>query len=342
MTPSPGPRLRVAVLGAGSIGCYVGGRLASTCDVTLIGRPSVLDAITERGLTVGRAGRATARVAAEDLTLSVDTDAAKDAEVVLFTVKSHDTESAARALAGELDPESVVISLQNGLHNAPRLRDILEGPVLAGMVPFNVVQPEPGTFMQATSGEVMVEAGPAVTAFARAAKSAGLPLRTHKDIVAVQYAKLLMNLNNAVNALSGLPLRDQLADRDYRLVLALCQEEALAAFAAAGISPARLTPLPPSAMVRVLRSSDPMFSTVARTALKVHPEARSSMADDLSRGRRTEIDELQGAVVELGIRHRVPTPVNSRITALVRAAEQDGPEDLTAWTSEQLLAAVTA
>ncbi len=341
MTPATAPRLHVGVLGAGSIGCYVGGRLASTCTVTLIGRPAVLDAIAERGLTVGRSGRATAKVPASELTLAVDVEAAKDCDVVLFTVKSHDTEQAARALAGELDPESVVISLQNGLHNAPRLRDILESPVLAGMVPFNVIQPEPGTFMQATSGELMIEAGPAVTPFARAARTAGLPLEVRKDIVAVQHAKLLMNLNNAVNALSGLPLKDQLADRDYRLVLALCQEEALAVFSAAGVAPARLSPLPPSAMVRLLRAGDSIFTTVARTALKVHPDARSSMSDDLALGRRTEIDELQGAIVELGIRHHVPTPVNARVAALVRAAERDGPQDRTTWTSEELLGAVT-
>ncbi len=92
----------------------------------------------------------------------------------------------------------------------------------------------------------------------------------------------------------------------------------------------------------MLRAPDPIFTAVVRTALKVHPQARSSMADDLAQGRRTEIDELQGAVVALGIRHQVPTPVNQRVAALVRAAEQAGPEDLTAWSGPALLAAVTA
>ncbi len=335
------PRPRVAVLGAGAVGCYVGGRLAASCDVTLIGRHAILDPIRRGGLTLGRSGQPARTVPPSALVLSTEAEAAAGADVVLVTVKSHDTEASARAVAVYLDPQAVVISLQNGLHNVGLLRGTLANPVLAGMVPYNVVQAAPATFMQATSGELMIEAGVAGGPFAKAAAAAGVPLETRKDMVAVQHAKLLMNLNNAINALSGLPLKDQLADRDYRRVLALCQEEALAVFAASGVVLARLTPLPPVAMVRILRAPDSIFTTVARTALKVHPDARSSMADDLARGRRTEIDELQGAVVALGYERDVPTPVNYRIAALVRAAEQDGPDDPTSWTGAELLAAVT-
>ena len=319
----------------------MGGRLAASCDLTLIGRHSVLDPIAELGLTLGRSGQPARTVPPSVLILATEPERATGADVLLVTVKSHDTESSARAVARHLDPTAVVISLQNGLHNVARLRGILANPVLAAMVPYNVVQTAPATFLQATSGELVIGAAAAGAPFAKAAAAAGIPLETRKDMVAVQHAKLLMNLNNAVNALSGLPLRDQLADRDYRRVLALCQEEALAVFAASGVVPARITPLPPVAMVRILRAPDSIFTTVARTALKVHPDARSSMADDLVRGRRTEIDELQGAVVELGHQHDIPTPVCYRIAALVRAAEQDGPDDLTSWTGAELLAAVT-
>ncbi len=342
MTPTTGTRLRVAVLGAGAIGCYVGGRLAESCDVTLVGRSSVLDPLADLGLTLGRNGKPTVTLSPGRLTLATDPSAAAESDVVLVTTKSQDTEAVAAAAEPHLGTETVTISLQNGLHNAGRLREIMPGPVLAGVVTYNVARTGPATYLQATSGEILLEASQAGMPFARAASRAGLGVEQRQDIVAVQHAKLLMNLNNAVNALSGRPLKEQLADRTYRRVLALCQEEALSVFAAAGVTPARLSPLPPSAMVKVLRASDSIFSTVARTALKVQPEARSSMADDLAAGRSTEIGEFQGTVVALGDRLGVPTPVNHRIVALVRAAEADGPEDPTAWSAEDLLSAVTA
>ncbi len=341
MTPTTETRLRVAVLGAGAIGCYVGGRLTESCDVTLVGRPSVLDPIAADGLTLGRSGKPTITLSPDRLTLTSDPAWVADSDVVLVTTKSHDTEAIAAAAEPYLGTETVTISLQNGLHNARRLRDILPGPVLAGVVTYNVARTAPATYLQATSGEILIEASQAGMPFARAAGAAGLGVEQRQDIVAVQHAKLLMNLNNAVNALSGRPLKEQLSDRDYRRVLALCQEEALSVFAAAGVAPARLSPLPPSAMVKVLRASDSIFSTVARTALKVQPEARSSMADDLAAGRATEIGEFQGAVVDLGDRLGVPTPVSYRIVALIRAAEADGPEDPTAWSAQDLLDAVT-
>lgn len=341
MTSSAAPRLRVAVLGAGSIGCYVGGRLAEHCDVTLVGRPGVLDPIAVDGLTLGRGGKPTSTVPSAALTLTEDPSAAADADVVLVTTKSHDTETIARSVAEHLAPQAVTVSLQNGLRNPGRLRGILPGHVLGGVVTYNVVRTGPATYLQATSGEIMLEASPHGRALARAASASGLSVDQRSDIVGVQHAKLLMNLNNAVNALSGRPLKEELSDRGYRRVLALCQEEALAVFAALGIAPARLSPLPPAAMVKVLRSSDSIFTTVARTALRVHPEARSSMADDLAAGRRTEIDELQGAVVDLGGQLGIATPVNDRIAELVRAAERAGPEELPAWSSSELLDAVT-
>ena len=140
-----------------------------------------------------------------------------------------------------------------------------------------------------------------------------------------------MNLNNALVALSDLPLARQLADRSWRAILAGEIDEALAAMRAAGIAPARITGLPPSLLPKVLRLPDWLFGILARRMLAIDPEARSSMWDDLKRGRRTEIDELQGAVIRLAKQTGSPTPVNQRVTALVRQAEAEkrGPPGLT-------------
>lgn len=344
---SSGTAVTVGVLGAGSIGCWVGGRLAAGgADVVLIGRPRLLDAVGRHGLTVGDADADHAHVPADRLTLTTDPTALTTADVVLVTVKSRDTAAAAASVAAHLPPSTPVVSLQNGLDNPGRLRAALPNPVLAGMVPFNVVHTAPATFTRTTSGEVVVEDAPGADPLIRAAAAhadrgtrAHLPLTTSPDMDAVLRGKLLLNLNNAVNALSGMPLRAQLLDRDHRRVLAACQAEALAVFAAEGVAPVRPTPLPPRLVVRMLRAPTPVFSAVARASLRVHPAARSSMADDLDLGRPTEVDDLQGAVVARGARLGVATPVSAALVRLVHEAETSGA-DRRRWTGPALRAAV--
>ncbi|MEU3496855.1 2-dehydropantoate 2-reductase [Kitasatospora cineracea] len=328
--------LRIAVFGAGSIGCRLGGALAARDDVTLIGRPSAMAELDRAGLTV--TGPGDRRLHARPRT-AVDASAAAGADYVLVTVKSADTADAARLLDPYLDGRSTVISFQNGLHNARVLREALPGrTVLAGMVPYNVVRTGPASFHQGTAGALLLERAGAARRFADSAAAAGLPVGLRADMPRVQAAKLLMNLNNAVNALSGLPLREQLGSRPYRLVLARCQREALAVFAAAGLSPARLTPLPPEWMPSVLGLPDPVFRRVAAASLRVDSRARSSMWEDLQRGRPTEVDELQGEVVALAEHHRLPAPANRRLLELVRAAEEAPAPP--AWSGPDLLAAL--
>ena len=125
---------------------------------------------------------------------------------------------------------------------------------------------------------------------------------------AVLWGKLLMNLNNALVALSGLPLASELADRRWRLILAGQIDEALRAMKASGIEPARIAGLRPALLPKVLRLPDWLFRLLARRMLAIDPEARSSMWDDLQRGRPTEIGELQGAVLGLAERTGTPAP----------------------------------
>ncbi|MFK0193021.1 2-dehydropantoate 2-reductase [Kitasatospora sp. NPDC090308] len=335
---NPALPLRIAVFGAGSIGCRLGGALAARADVTLIGRPAAMAELDRAGLTL--TGPGDRRLHARPRT-ATDASAAAGADYVLVTVKSADTAAAARLLDPHLDGRTTVVSFQNGLHNARVLREALPGrTVLAGMVPYNVVRTGPASFHQGTGGQLVLERADAARRFAAVAGSAGLPVGLRADMPRVQAAKLLMNLNNAVNALSGRPLREQLGSRPYRLVLARCQREALAVFAAAGLSPARLTPVPPEWMPSVLGLPDAVFRRVAAASLRVDARARSSMWEDLQRGRPTEVDELQGEVVALAGRHRLPAPANRCLLDLVHAAEAAGTPP--AWSGAELLAALDA
>jgi 2-dehydropantoate 2-reductase len=324
---------RVVVFGAGAIGCWVGARLAATGNVTLHGRARVLDALHDGvRATDLDGGDVTARPA-----LSTDPRVVADADLVLVTVKSAATAEAAATLAAHVSPEATIVSLQNGVRNARVLGDGLPNhAVVAGMVPFNVVRPAPSHFHRATEGILMFGPCPPL---ASACAAAGLAAQQRDDMPAVLWGKLLINLGNAVNALCGLPLVEQLSQRAYRRCLAACQREALDLLATAGERPARLTPVPPAWMPRLLGLPDAIFRPLARRMVAVDANARSSMWDDLEHGRATEIDYLQGEIVALAERLARAAPANRRIVELVHAAERGGRRD---WRGDELLAQVTA
>ncbi|QIS13130.1 2-dehydropantoate 2-reductase [Nocardia arthritidis] len=332
---------QVMVLGAGSVGVYVGGRLASAgADVTFVGRPRVLDEIAASGLLLTDLDGNDAEVPNTRFWVAPKPDSAGSVDLVLVTVKSAATAEAVRDLVGRIKPGTLVLSLQNGIGNDAVIREILPTcVVLAGMVMFNVVQHGGGHFHRGTEGGLAVQDDPALEPFVELFAAAGLPLRRYPDLLPVQWSKLLINLNNPINALSGLPLREQLADRDFRRCLSLTQREALAAMKRARIKPARLTPLPPELFARSLTVPDAVFHRFAAQVLAVDPQARSSMADDLALGRKTEISWLCGEIVSLGAMVGMPTPVNQRLIELIVAAEQG---DQRRWTGAELFAQLRA
>ncbi|KRB21420.1 MULTISPECIES: 2-dehydropantoate 2-reductase [Mesorhizobium] len=321
---------RIVIAGAGSIGCYVGGCLAlAGRQVILLARPRIEAAVQQGGLRISDLEGRDRLVKNDVLGITVDPAAAlPGADVILVTVKSRATHEMAALINTHARPDAVVVSLQNGVDNADKLRAGLgQRTVLAGMVPFNVVQSPDGELPlrvhRASEGKVMIEDGgrAGLLDVAGLLSVGGLAVETHGDMKAVLWGKLLMNLNNALVALSGLPLANELADRRWRLILAGQIHEALRAMKASGIAPARIAGPRPALLPTVLRLPDWLFKRLARRMLAIDPEARSSMWDDLQRGRPTEIDELQGAVLSLAERTGTPAPVLKSVTALVRAAE---------------------
>jgi 2-dehydropantoate 2-reductase len=316
-------KMKIAVFGSGLIGTYVGGSLrAAGADVVLIGRARMQQHILEHGLVLTDLQKRRVRLAAADIPFALTPDSLADADLILVTVKSSATAEAAEAIARYAKPSAVVLSLQNGIGNSATLKKVLtENVVLAGMVPFNVVQTPDHRLHRGSDGEVMVEASPSFAPWQPLFAAAALPLLQHADFVAVQWGKLLLNLNNSVNALSALPLKTQLSQRAYRCCLALLVDEGLAVLARAGIEPAQVTRIAPRRLPLLLRLPDFLFTRIAAQMLRIDPEARSSMAEDLQAGRLTEIDYLNGAVVALAKAHGGDAPANRRMVALVRQAE---------------------
>jgi 2-dehydropantoate 2-reductase len=319
---------KIAVLGAGMIGTYVGGKLAAAgADVTLIGRARVIGDLRANGLRLTDLTGGDTAVGADRLKLSEDPAALAGAALVLLAVKSPGTAEAAAQIARFAPPDAVVVSLQNGVSNAEQLRTLLPArPVVAAMVPYNVAQPGPGHYHKGTMGELHAENSPALQPFAPLFAAAGIPLTLSDDMAGILWGKLVVNLNNAINALSGLPLMQQLVQRDYRRALALCQHEALRLLRRAGIRPAKVLAVPTWALPHVMSLPNGLYRRImARSGTRIDRHARSSMAEDLALGRRTEVDYLNGELVALATRLGRTAPVNARVVELVRAAEAGAP-----------------
>ena len=190
------------------------------------------------------------------------------------------------------------------------------GCFVGGMVPFNVIALGNGRFHRATSGDIVIEQDEALPA--EKLSVPGLAIRPTDNIEGVQWGKLLLNLNNALNALADLPLRRQLAQRPWRRLFADQMAEGLAAIRAEGIKPVSPTPIPP-----LLRLPNFIFEPMLGRTMKIDPEARSSMWEDLKHGRHTEIDYLQGVITEIADRHGLAAPLSRRIVELIRQAERE-------------------
>lgn len=299
-------------------------------DVTLLARPRVIAEIENNGLTITDLSGGLDHVPADNLKLTDNPDCLANADLVLVTVKSSATAEIAALIKAQAPVQSAIVSLQNGLSGITILSSVLpERDVRAGMVGFNVVPDGQGGFHRATSGDILIGEGP--VDLGDILSTSGLPITQTSQITAIQWGKLLVNLNNAPNALSGLPLYQMMMDRDWRRLMADQMAEALRALKAANISVKSTTPLPASFLPHILRLPTPLFSRIAAKMLKIDLSARSSMSYDLMAGRRTEIDAFQSTVIELADRHNIAMPVCTQLRDLVRQAEiaADGSPNLT-------------
>ena len=324
-----GPRLtKVVILGAGSIGCFVGGcwQLAGI-DAHFIGRPSFEREIADHGVTLSDYSGWQASLTPDQVDYRCDPSALADADIIALCVKSGATTDAAMEVATHGRPGATVISFQNGISNVEVLERELghRFTVVRGMVPYNVAYLGDGRFHKGVAGILYAEDRPETRALSAAIGQSPAALNLSSDMLGVAWGKLLINLNNAVNALSGRTLVEQLRERDYRRVVAASQREGLRLLAKAGIEPAKVGAVGPALLPSVIGSPDWLFRNLFMKAWKIDAKARSSMADDLAAGRRTEVDYINGELVALADRLGEPAPVNRKIVELIRRAEGGAP-----------------
>jgi 2-dehydropantoate 2-reductase len=317
--------MKIGIMGAGAVGCFVGAKLViGGAAVTFVGRARGQADADAYGMVLEDLDGPSGKLAPGAIDYAVDVGALAPCDVVLCAVKSAQTREAAASMAGVLRDGTLVVSLQNGLRNADALRDELpQQVVLGGIVGFNVVARDGGVYRRATTGPLAIEQreDARLTELAGRLTQAGFDVERPKNIRAKQWSKLVLNLNNALSALSGAPTQRLIFDPAYRRIVRAVAAESLGVMRAAKVETARLGPLPVAAFPFILSLPTPLLKVVLRAQLTIDPEARSSMWQDLSKGRTTEVDELNGEIVRLAKSCGAKAPLNERLVALVQVAE---------------------
>jgi len=300
---------RVAVLGAGAVGCYFGGMLArGGTIVTLIARPARVEALYREGLFLD-AVHFQERV---KVAVSADLSAAKTADVVLFCVKTVDTDDAAKALRPYLGPGTLVISLQNGVDNVERIRSASGIEAIPAVVYVAAEMTAPARVKHSGRGDLILGEGKQkgrladLQAIAHQFERSGVPCRVSDRIEVEQWTKMVLNC--AYNAISALARANYGAIAHTTLVHAVMEQaitEAVAVARAAGI---------PMNDVDMRAEGSKLGDAMAK--------ATSSTAQDIARGKPTEIDSLNGYIARRGRELGVPTPVNQTLHALVKLLEE--------------------
>ena len=325
----------IVVMGAGSVGCFIGGAWqAAGAKISLLGRQSVRDEIAANGLALSDLGGWRIHLAHDLVDFHTRPAILGKADVIALCVKSHGTAAAAKEIGRHARKGATIVSFQNGVSNVETLRPMLRRfEIVQGMVPFNVAALGRGHWHKGTSGDLVAGESEATRKLAAQIAKGPARLTLASDMKALAWGKLLINLNNAVNALSRRTLLEQLRERDYRRVVAASMVEALDLLEAAGIRPAQVGPIPPKLLPHAVAAPNFIFTNLLLRVQKIDAAARSSMADDLSAGRETEIDFLNGEVVRLAQSLGREAPVNAAIVDLVKQAEA-GVEH--AWSPEEL------
>ena len=294
---------KIAVMGAGAVGCYYGGMLARAGhDVTLIGRPNHVDAIQRDGLLLDT------QSFKEQVRLQAcpNPSAVAGATLVLFCVKSTDTEGAAAAIRPHLLPGVLVLSLQNGVDNAVRLQAALPDQEVAASVVYVATEmPGPGHVKHNGRGELVIAASPSSAEAAALLIAAGVPTDISSNVEGALWAKLILNCAyNALSAITQQPYGQLVQGEGVQDVIRDLVNECLAVAQADGIT------VPGDVWQAVERIAQTM------------PQQLSSTAQDLARGKRSEIDHLNGYVLRRGEVLGIATPVNRVMHTLVKLLEE--------------------
>jgi 2-dehydropantoate 2-reductase len=315
------------VFGAGLIGCYLGGVLSVLgFRTSLVCRPSVKDKL-KLGIRLTDYENHQTKVRQLDVINSEQSSSnfidITKADFLWLTVKCTGVEQAIADIAPWVNKQTVIFCCQNGLGSDAVVKQAYpDNVVLRVMVPFNVVELSAGHYHRGSEGDMTIELTDSsydlVTSLVSKLHSELLPIKTTKEMHALLWAKLQLNLGNSVNALADIPVKAMLEQRGYRRVIALLMSELLQVTDTLEIKLPNITAVSAHKIPMILRLPNFIFTRVANKMLQVDPNVRSSMWWDVSQGKPTEIEHLNGAILKQAKLLNIACPANEKISSLIR------------------------
>ena len=314
--------MQLAIYGAGSTGCYLGG-LLQLCghEVSLVCRQRIRDSILAAGGTTLTDYKGQNEKVMPTGLITQLADETFDA--VFVTLKCHQLEAAVPDLKQLTENGAQLFFMQNGLDSLEAIQHQLpDGAVWQGITPFNILSLDNARFHRGTEGAFVMHRTKVTEQLAEQLGDIGFPCQLYRDMQPLIYGKLLLNLNNALNAVADQPIKTQLENRKLRRLYAAAQREWLQVATAEGVELGQFTAVKPAWMPIILSLPNWLFLRLAKAMLDIDPHARSSMWEDISQGRKTEIEFLNEAVVRRGEKVGLDMPVNRKISSLIHSLER--------------------
>jgi 2-dehydropantoate 2-reductase len=314
-----------AVIGIGAVGSIIGGLLAKSGEnVILIGKKDQVEEISKKGLKINGINN---QILVENAKVSTDLSLISEFDVIIICVKSQDTKHLAEDLKKFIKKSTLIISLQNGVRNSKILKEITGNQVFSGIVLFNALYIKLGEVSLTIKGGLILETNSLfeekIKSFTEVLNKFGIETKEEPDIEGYLWSKLIVNLQNAVTALTNQSIKESIINKDSRAILIATMNEGLYVIQKSNITYKSLPDIDPKVTIKRLKILNSFLLKIGIRILKLNEAARSSMWQSLQRGKQTEIDYINGEIVELAKKHNLEAPINEKLVKLIKEAEKN-------------------
>lgn len=316
--------MKYAVIGLGAIGSIIGGLLAKSDEsVILIGKENQVEEISKKGIKIEGLNNS---IIAENVKVTSDLSLISESDITIICVKSQDTRALAEDLKKFIKKSTLILSLQNGVRNSEILKEITGATVFSGVVLFNAFYDKPGEVTLTLKGGLILETNnlyeEKIKNFCELLNKYKIESKIVTDIQGYLWSKLIVNLQNAVTALTGQTIKESILNKDSRAIIIATMNEGLNVLKHSDIKYKTLPDIDPKITIKRLKILNSTFLKIGSRLMKLNETARGSIWQSLNRGKPTEIDYINGEIVNLAKKHNLEAPINKKLVELVKQAEK--------------------
>ena len=317
--------MKYVVIGLGAIGSIIGGLLSkSGLNVELIGKKNQIEKIVKKGIKIYGIKES---ILVEKINASDDFSQVQDADVIFVCVKAQDTQNVADELKKYIKKSAIIISLQNGIRNSRILENTTGNRSYSGVILFNALYSQRGEVTLTLKGGLIIEVDNysenIIKSFIESLKKFDIKIKLENVIEGYLWSKLIVNLQNAVTTLTNQTVKESILNNDTRAIIIATMKEGLSVLDKSGITYETLPDIDPKKTISRLEVLNSALLRRGSQILKLNENARNSMWQSISRGRPTEIDYLNGEIVNLAIENNLNAPINTKLVELIKKAEKD-------------------